>query len=174
LPNSIPDPVAVDYVGPIDNYHYTLDFRYQGVSYSAPWYTSCVAPVPTLKGTYKPIKVYDDYVRAYEYKWYANAELTWTTPQEPMPVKAKLDIYYTNDFGSRFLGGAEVEYPYLEYPINPPLVVDGSVSTGCPYGPSDMEMCSYAYDWTPYTAIGTVWDSYGNAFTVTTTLVPDY
>jgi len=50
LPNPIPNPVAVDYVGPIDNYHYTLDFRYQGVSYTAPWSTSCPQKNPYVWG----------------------------------------------------------------------------------------------------------------------------
>jgi hypothetical protein len=50
LPNPIPNPVAVDYVGPIDSYHYTLDFRYQGTYYSAHWYTSCPQKNPYIWG----------------------------------------------------------------------------------------------------------------------------
>ncbi len=50
LPNPIPNPVALDYVGPIDYYHYTLDFRYQGVIYSAHWYTSCPQKNPYIWG----------------------------------------------------------------------------------------------------------------------------
>lgn len=50
LPNPIPNPVAVDYVGPIDYYHYTLDFRYQGVIYSAPWNTACPQKNPYIWG----------------------------------------------------------------------------------------------------------------------------
>jgi hypothetical protein len=50
LPNPIPNPVAVDYVGPIDDYHYTLDFRYQGVNYSASWCPSCPVKNPYIAG----------------------------------------------------------------------------------------------------------------------------
>jgi len=50
LPNPIPNPVAVDYVGPIDTYHYTLDFRYQGTYYSSKWDTSCPQKNPYVWG----------------------------------------------------------------------------------------------------------------------------
>jgi len=51
LPNPIANPVALDYVGPIDNYHYTLSFRYQGVMYTAKWYTACPQKSPYIGGT---------------------------------------------------------------------------------------------------------------------------
>ena len=50
LPNTIPNPVAVDYVGPIDYNTYTLDFRYQGVYYHAKWATTCPVKSPYIGG----------------------------------------------------------------------------------------------------------------------------
>jgi hypothetical protein len=44
LPTTIPNPVAVDYVGPVDYNQYTLDFRYQGVYYHAKWSTTMKNP----------------------------------------------------------------------------------------------------------------------------------
>src|SRR5512139_1627810 len=50
LPNTIPNPVAVDYVGPVDYNQYTLDFRYQGVYYRAKWATTCPVKSPYIGG----------------------------------------------------------------------------------------------------------------------------
>ena len=49
LPNPIPNPVAVDYVYNIDEYHYTLSFSYDGVAYSA-HYTTTPPHNPYLSG----------------------------------------------------------------------------------------------------------------------------
>jgi hypothetical protein len=49
LPSVISTPGAVDYVV-IDEYHYTLDFRYQGVYYSAKWATTCPVKSPYIAG----------------------------------------------------------------------------------------------------------------------------
>ena len=49
LPSVISTPGAVDYAV-IDEYHYTLDFRYQGVYYSAKWATTCPVRSPYIGG----------------------------------------------------------------------------------------------------------------------------
>ena len=49
LPSVISTPGAVDYAV-IDDYQYTLDFRYQGVYYSAKWATTCPVKSPYIAG----------------------------------------------------------------------------------------------------------------------------
>ena len=89
LPNPIPNPVALDYVGPIDYYHYTLDFRYQGVTYSAHWYTSCPQKNPYIWGdaNHCNIPLEDRYFgTVYIYSW-DTAKDDWTkTPAEGVLV----------------------------------------------------------------------------------------
>ncbi|MGZ4892127.1 MAG: hypothetical protein ACXV2B_07715 [Halobacteriota archaeon] len=176
LPSVIATPVAVDYVYDITSVTYTLSFSYQGVPYTAHWYTSCPYEtiVPKLTGTYKPIFVHDSSQNWNEWKWYVQGSLTWNMPSKgPYPVKAELTLYYTSSRGSTFLIGTSVQYPYLDHPIDPPLNIDSShLSTGCGYCNCNFPLCDNPYNYAPYTATGTVWDSWGNAHTVTATLTP--
>ncbi len=86
LPNTIPDPVAVDYVS-VDYSHFTVNFRYQGVYYTARWSTSCPyqAPAMTVTGTYSPYPV-DETGGVYD--WYLNLHMvvTWDASHLPPGV----------------------------------------------------------------------------------------
>ena len=89
LPNPIPNPVALDYVGPIDTYHYTLDFRYQGVTYSAHWYTSCPQKNPYIAGDANHCNIpFEDryFGTVYIYSWNTATNQWVKTPAEGVLV----------------------------------------------------------------------------------------
>lgn len=173
LPSVIDTPVAVDFVYDVTSF--ALSFRYQDVYYTSPRYTSCPYDtiVPKLTGTYHPIRVYDSYDHEYEWKWYVQSSLSWNTPsQGPYPTKASLNIYYTIWSGSTSLAGS-TRYPSPGHSVPSPLNVDSSwLSTGCGYCMCELPLCDDPRDYSPYTAVGTVWDSWGNEHTVTATLTP--
>jgi len=176
LPNTIPDPVPLDYVGPIDSYHYTLNFRYQGVYYTATWYTSCPyqAPVMTATGTYSAYRVYDGW-----YYWYWNLHMvaTWDASHLPPGVLLqRITWSITGNGGSSQLVyqsiqriPAEFGFPASELPVvSSETIDDGYTFTGCispTLCPSDSWLVG-----PPFTGSLTITTTDGNSYTTTTTL----
>ena len=180
LPTTIPDPVEVDYVGPIDYYHHTLDFRYQGVYYSAKWYTSCPydAPVITVTGTYSPYRVFDGW-----YYWYWNLHMVTTWDASNLPAGVELQRISWSIYGTTYgrtdqlvyryteRRPAEFGFPAYELPVvSSDTINDGYTDIGC----ISPDLCpSDTWATGPlFTGSCTITTTDGNSYTTTTTLSP--
>ncbi len=184
LPNTIPDPVAVDFVS-VDYSHFTLNFRYQGVYYTAKWNTSCPyqAPRMTVMGTYSPYRVWKD---AQVYDWYMNLHMVVTWDASHLPPGVLLERVSWSITGS--LGGnrtttrvagdkvripAHPEYgtPAYELPVISSETIDDGYTWlgyyGETLGPSDTWVVK-----PPFIGSLTIRTTDGNSYTKTVTLTP--
>lgn len=184
LPNTIPDPVAVDYVS-IDYSHFTLNFRYQGVYYTAKWSTSCPyqAPVMTVTGTYSPYVKDRD---AQLYDWNLNLHMVVSWDASHLPPGVLLQRISWSIIGSKGDGTTpELVGQYIlrspgfpDYGIPPselPVVSGKTIDDGYTWlgyygstiGPSNTWVVK-----PPFIGSLTIRTTDGNSYTKTVTLTP--
>ncbi|MGZ4892258.1 MAG: hypothetical protein ACXV2B_08410 [Halobacteriota archaeon] len=133
LPSTFLNPVALDYVYNIDGYHYTVQFVYQGVTYSAKWVTTTHNPYLSSNAEYNRLAIEDEVFGHVYLNWWDTTKNQWQK-SDAAGVLARVSYYDINGkqyYGSHTThsGGKWCVWGQI---VNPPSYVVDLSLTGYP------------------------------------------